>query len=305
MTYPSLTKLRSFAAIAAHRSFRKASAQMNLSQPALSAHIRDLEEGFGCPLFHRTTRSVRLTAEGERFLGRVRQALSEIDTGLMELRDHVALRRGRVVVACLPTFANHILPKAIAVFARKHPLIRIQVYDEIQSALVRRVQNLEADFGIGALPDAIDSLSFAPIFSDPLVAVLPKDHRLAARSTLDLKTLAKEPLITLSANANIRTVVDRAFAGIGAVPNFAFEAFDRHTVCGMVEAGLGAAILPRLVLSTIGNNALRVVRPIRPNVAREFGVIERRDQAQSPAVRSFLAGLLSTLGRVNQKIGVC
>ena len=99
--------------------------------------------------------------------------------------------------------------------------------------------------------------------------------------------------------------MDRAFAGIGAVPNFAFEAFDRHTVCGMVEAGLGAAILPRLVLSTIGNNALRVVRPIRPNVAREFGVIERRDQAQSPAVRSFLAGLLSTLGRVNQKIGVC
>ena len=183
MTYPSLTKLRSFAAVAAHRSFRKASAQMNLSQPALSAHIRDLEEGFGCSLFHRTTRSVRLTAEGERFLGRVRQALYEIDIGLTELSDHVALRRGRVVVACLPTFAGHILPKAIAVFARKHPLIRIQVYDEIQSALVRRVQNLEADFGIGALPDTFDDLSFAPIFSDPLVAVLPKGHRLA--STID------------------------------------------------------------------------------------------------------------------------
>ena len=97
--------------------------------------------------------------------------------------------------------------------------------------------------------------------------------------------------------------MDRAFAGVGAMPNCAFEAFDRHTVCGMVEAGLGAAILPQLVLSTIGNNALRVVRPIRPRVAREFGVIERRDQAQSPAVKSFLAGLLSTLGRVNQELG--
>ena len=128
---------------------------------------------------------------------------------------------------------------------------------------------------------------------------------MASRSTLDLKTLAKEQLVTLSPNANIRTVVDRAFAGVGAMPNFAFEAFDRHTVCGMVEAGLGAAILPRLVLSTIGNNTLRVVRPIRPRVAREFGVIERRDQAQSPAVKSFLAGLLSTLGRVNQKLGAC
>ena len=106
MIYPSLTKLRSFVAVATHRSFRKASTQMNLSQPALSAHIRDLEEGLGCSLFHRTTRSVRLTSEGERLLGRVRQALYEIDTGLAELRDHVTLRRGRVMVACLPTFAS-------------------------------------------------------------------------------------------------------------------------------------------------------------------------------------------------------
>jgi LysR family carnitine catabolism transcriptional activator len=201
------------------------------------------------------------------------------------------------VVASLPTFASHILPKVISVFARSHPLVGIQVYDETQSSLIRRVQNQEAEFGIGARPDSLDGLRFAPIFSDPLVAVLPKDHPLASRSTLDMKTLAKTTLVTLSASAHIRTLTDRAFRDIGIVPNFAFEAFDRHTVCGMVDAGLGATILPRLVLSTIGNNALRAVRPIKPRVAREFGVIERRDQAQSPAVKSFLAVLVSTLKR--------
>jgi LysR family carnitine catabolism transcriptional activator len=119
------------------------------------------------------------------------------------------------MVASLPTFASHILPKVISVFARSHPLVGIQVYDEIQSSLVRRVQNQEAEFGIGARPDSLDGLRFAPIFSDPLVAVLPKDHPLASRSMLDLKTLAKTPLVTLSASAHIRTVIDRAFEGIG------------------------------------------------------------------------------------------
>jgi DNA-binding transcriptional LysR family regulator len=116
-----------------------------------------------------------------------------------------------------------------------------------------------------------------PIFSDPLVAVLPKGHRLASRSTLDLKTLAKEPLVTLSPNANIRTVVDRAFAGIGAMPNFAFEAFDRHTVCGMVEAGLGAAVLPRLVLSTIGNNPAARGPRVRRDRTPRSGAVPRRE----------------------------
>src|SRR3954468_17118190 len=110
MIYPSLPKLRTFAAVAQNASFRKASEQLNLSQPALSAHIRDLEEALGLPLFHRTTRMVRLTADGERFLVRALRALDEIESGLLELRDQVELQRGRVIVVCVPMIACHVLP---------------------------------------------------------------------------------------------------------------------------------------------------------------------------------------------------
>ena len=104
--YPSLTKIRSFIAVAEHASFRRASEDMLLSQPALSTHIRDLEAELGVTLLSRTTRSVRLTSAGEHFLIRVKRVVSELQSAVLELKDQATLRRGRVTIACLPTIAS-------------------------------------------------------------------------------------------------------------------------------------------------------------------------------------------------------
>lgn len=103
--YPNINKMRSFIAVAEHGSFRKAAETLNMSQPALSAHVRDLEDGIGVSLLSRTTRSVRLTREGEHFLVRSKRALYEIQSAVRELQDEAALRRGRITVACVPTIA--------------------------------------------------------------------------------------------------------------------------------------------------------------------------------------------------------
>lgn len=291
MIYPSLTKLRTFAAVAENGSFRKASEQLHLSQPALSAHIRDLEQALGIPLFHRTTRTVRLTVDGERFLVRTRRALDEIESGLLELQDHVELQRGRVIVACVPVIACHVVPKGLALFSQRHPLVKVQILDVVARTLVRRVLDREADIGLGPCPEPDDDLEFVPFMRDPFVAVFPEGHELADSPGVRLQELVRFPLLTLAAGTTVRSDLDRAFEQQGLTLRPTYEMSQQYTLGGMVEAGLGIALLPAMSLSMLRTPRLRAVPIVDPEIVREVGIIQRRDQAHRPSVRAFLQSL--------------
>jgi len=288
--YPSLSKLRTFIAVAQQKSFRKASEALHLSQPALSAHIRDLEKDLRIPLFHRTTRSVVLTSEGERLLIGAQRALDELDSVLLELRDQVALLRGRIVISCLPSVAYSFLPPVIAAFAKKHPDVDVRVFDELNASLLQRVMSREADFAIGPRPDETD-LEFLPLFRDPFVAVVPNSHPLAAQKSVRLKALARLPILTLGGRTNVREHLDRAFANAGLSLKPVYETSHRAALSGMAEAGLGVALLPGMVQSMLHNPSLTTVKIVEPEIVREFGIIQRRDQAHRPAAIAFLSSL--------------
>ncbi|QJW83351.1 LysR family transcriptional regulator [Ramlibacter terrae] len=101
----NLNHLPAFLAVAEHCSFRAAAQRMHISQSALSVQIRQLERMLGVPLFHRTTRSVNLTAEGQRLQAVARRATEELGQIAMELREDAQLQRGVVNVAVLPSLA--------------------------------------------------------------------------------------------------------------------------------------------------------------------------------------------------------
>jgi LysR family transcriptional regulator, carnitine catabolism transcriptional activator len=295
MMYPALNKIRTFAAVAAEGSFRKAAEQLHLSQPALSTHIRDLEAALGVPLFHRTTRSVRLTADGERFLLRAKRALDEIESGVLEMRDQATLQRGRVVVACLPTVACHMLPKVVASFSRQYPGIQIQIFDGIAETLVRHVTDREADIGIGPVLDRTDDLEFSTVTHDHFVAVFPQNHPLAANSRVRLKELVKFPLLTLVTGTNVRAILEHAFRQQGIAFRPVMEVSYHYTLGGMVAAGLGITVLPSMAVAMLGNPLLKTALIINPGISREIGIIQRRDQAPTPAAKAFLDNLSETL----------
>jgi LysR family transcriptional regulator, carnitine catabolism transcriptional activator len=296
MIYPSIAQLRAFAAVAEQGSFRKAANQLVISQPALSNQIRDLERAVRMSLFHRTTRSVRLTEEGEQFLVRVRCALGELESGLHEMQGQVVIRGGRVIVACLPPVACCVLPRVIASFARNHPGVEIQVLDEYEVPLVQRVLEREADFGLGPEPGANDDLSYRKIFEDSFVAVVPCDHAIAAHPTVRLRDLANYPLLTVPPGAYMRTYLERVFDEHSLVLNPAFDANHPSTLCGLVEAGLGVAILPKMVLQMMGNTALQTCEIVEPRLPRQIGIIQRRDQVFTPSAAIFLDTVRNTFG---------
>ena len=107
----SLAKLRSFIEVAEEKQFRKAAEKLGMSQPALSTQIRELEKSCGVPLLARTTRSVRLTVEGERFLRRAQKIVADLELAVADLREQAVLKHGHVTVAATPSVASNILPR--------------------------------------------------------------------------------------------------------------------------------------------------------------------------------------------------
>ena len=121
----SVKHLRAFQALAQQRNFTRAAGDCHLSQPAFSALIQALEEDVGVRLFDRNTRRVELTHEGRLFEQSAARLLADAQAAYAELKEHMALRKGRVAVAALPSLAAGSLPPLLAAFHQQHPGIRL------------------------------------------------------------------------------------------------------------------------------------------------------------------------------------
>ena len=150
---PPLGIIPSFVMLARYLHFGRAAEALAITQPALSNQIKLLERTLGIRLFARTTRWVRLTPEGERFLRRAQRIMSDVKSAFVEIANPTAPPRGAVVFACIPTIAGYIFPRIINDFHSRHPEIRVSMIDDTTVELERRIANREVDFGIGGSPN--------------------------------------------------------------------------------------------------------------------------------------------------------
>ncbi len=283
----SLIKLRSFIAVGENLSFRVASEKLNLSQPAVSAHVRDLEDSLGVPLLSRTTRSVKITPEGENFLIRVKRALDELEDVVLDLKEQAALRRGRISIGCVPSIASSVLPTVLARYSKSYPDIRIQVFDEMADRLYQRVLNSEVDLMVGPISPQRNELEFLHLFDDQYVAVLPKGHALASKQVVTIKDISKFPLLLLTSPTNVRIVLEKAFADANQEFAPVYEAINPGTIGGMIETGLGITALPEMTMPTIMRPDLVAVPIAKPAINRQIGLLTRRGESLSPAADEF------------------
>jgi DNA-binding transcriptional LysR family regulator len=279
----SLRQLQTLVAVADTGSFRRAAEQLHRSQSAVSVQIQQLEEVLGVGLFHRTTRRVALTAEGERLLGRTRRALAEIQAGVRELRDEVELQRGRVVIGAPPTISSTRLPRLIAAFRDRHPGITIQVNEDFAANIIERLRNQELDFALTPqLGDSqdIDALAIA---SDDYVAVLHHGFAVPEDGVIEFASLLGEPMLVLPRATALRRELDQVFEGLGRVLRPTFEVMHHLTLLAMVDAGLGVTVLPAIALEAAGFANLKTARLSKPTLGREICLLTLKGQVLSPA----------------------
>ncbi|MEW5250544.1 LysR family transcriptional regulator [Microbulbifer sp. 2201CG32-9] len=291
----TIKQLRAFVAVARARSLARASAELHVSQPALSIAIRNLEASAGGPLFSREGRQLSLTPEGTDFLQRAEQLLRSWDQSLDAVQQRFRLQRGQLTLAVIPAFALNRLPPLVAAFHHQHPKIDIVLEDVVMERVVQTLVEGRAELGISFRPDQLPGLEFMPYARDRFVAVTPEDHPLAGRQSLRWADLAASPFIAMNRGSAIRRWTDQAFARAGREARFLCEANQLSTIGQMVRAGLGVSVVPSLCQPQMCGYGLAIKTLTAPVVSQEVGALVRNREALSSPARAFLKLLSAQL----------
>ncbi len=296
---PSLADLRAFVAVGELQSFAAAAKTLHLSQPALSRRITHLEDVLDVRLFDRTTRSVALTLLGRRFLGQVRGHLDDLDRSLLSLRDAAQLEAGDVTIGCVFSAVHHFLPAVIRTFREQHPQVLVRIIEEGADEVLASVKQGEADFALNYIGMQDAEVAFTPLLKEPYVLACPADHPLAKRRSVRWEELAQYPDSRVSHASRNRLFIDQALAELPPMPRPICEVRHVSTLIGLVENGLGVAVVPQLTLPP--NSAYVVgVQLEKPSIARTIGLIQLSGRSLSPAATAF-ARLLTQASRATVK----
>jgi DNA-binding transcriptional LysR family regulator len=293
----NLKLMHTFLLVAEHSSFCRAAEVSNRSQSAVSMQIRQLELQLGVSLFHRTTRRVQLTREGELLLVCARKAVAELQTGLRQIKESVDIQRGRLTMACAPTLAATRLPDILATFQKGYPGVTAYVRELASAEMLDCIRRRDVDFGIGPrCPNATD-FQFQPILLDEIYALIPTCLDAGQRESISLLELSHMPTLVLTGSSAMQGMLDKAQKAAGIALNIQYEVQQVQTQIAMATAGLGAAILPRIAIPLKLDPRVRAVPIVDPPLVRELCVVTFRGQFLSPVAARFVEMLQRLITR--------
>lgn len=243
--------LQSFAEAAKQKSFSKAAKANNLSQPALSKHIRNLENNLDIMLFHRTSAGIELTDAGECFYTRITPVIAELTAIRQELQQFRLINP--IAVGGLPSLATYYLPskfKELRLLLDRPLTLMIQ---NTSSELLQSLQEGRLDAVFVEALNTGESLWSCELFTEPYYAVFPLDHRFKSKKAVGLAELCEEPLIAHQAPCDTRKHIIEQMESLGYKPNIICEVAFGDFIFGAVTAGMGITIVPELMAKNIGH----------------------------------------------------
>ncbi len=284
-----LYQLEYFLEAARQRNFTRAAAHLHLAQAALSEQIRKLEKELGTPLFSRGRRETVLTAAGEALRPHAEALLFQAEAAKTAVQELVGLRGGRLTLGVIPSVSACLLPAAIAVFRKRHPLIELRLLEGTSEDVAKWVENGRVEFGVVQLPTTVGSFEEQLLFTEPFVALVARSHAAASQSSIGLAKLSNESFILYK--GRVRDTTLTACRAAGFEPRIACESSELDTIRSLVAAGLGIAILPQL--ATRESNAKCVCLRLRSDpVERRVAILSRKGHAHSPSATEFRKILL-------------
>jgi LysR family hydrogen peroxide-inducible transcriptional activator len=274
---PTLRQLQFFAALAETGSFREAAARVGVTQPALSAAIKELENLAGAQLVERNSKGCTLTAAGEQTLTRAQRMLSDAEDLVQAARGAGAPLSGPVTLGVIPSIAPFLLPRALPELARRFPRLELNLREDITGRLLEALRDRTLDLAIIALPYDTPGIEAEPAFADEFLLIAPPDHPLLKRKKLSVDDVPEEELLLLQDGHCLRDhVLDACRAASGSRREFG--ATSLQTLTEMVAAGYGLTLAPRLMTPPGPVAGGRVqARAFEPKlVGREVGVAWRK-----------------------------
>ncbi len=284
-------QLHIFYAVARHRSFSRAAEALEISQPAVSIQVQELERALGVPLFHRKPRGLQLTEAGETVHGyahRIFALSSEMREAIGDIRGLVA---GHLTLGASTTPGEYILPVAIGRFRRQYPGIIVAMQISNTRSIVSQILQRELDLGmIGAsLEGEREDLETSTYAVDEIVLVAGAEHSLATRKGVSLEDVMSEGLVVREEGSATRKTAEECLAHLGIQPRIAMELGSNQAVKLAAQAGVGVGVISRFgVVAEVKAGLLRVLEVEGWSCTRPLTLVYLKDRRLSPAQRAFL-----------------
>lgn len=297
----TLKQLRAFAAIAQEQSFTRAAERLHVTQSALTAAIRMLENELDLRLFDRSTRAVTLTQQGQHFLPVAEKLLRDLSESLDDLKLLAERQRGAVTVSAAASFINYVLAPAVASLARRYPGIRVRLAEETTQGVIRMVTNGEADFGITTLVQQVPGLHAQLLLTDTYGVTCHKAHVLArAPAPLQWTDLAPYTMIGLYGANGIRSMLDRHPELDANFKNPPYEVNSMSCLPALLRQGFGYAVLPALTARPLVDNGFHFTPLVAPALQRQLFMVKKKDRSLTPAAQTLAEAMLDATATMTQ-----
>ncbi|GIQ68476.1 LysR family transcriptional regulator [Xylanibacillus composti] len=287
----NINQLETLIAISKTMSFRKAGELLNLTQPAVSAQIKSLEDEFQTVLVDRN-QPVTLTDSGKVFLEHAEQMLKIVEELRGRLADLNATPQGHIHLGTTTSIAMQILPRVLSYFQNQFPLIKTTIHSMPTAQIMTSVESGIIDIGIAYLFDKNPVLETSILYYDSFELTVSPDHPLAGKTHIPIEALRDIPLIMLSPETAGRRFVDQLFAQFRIEPQVVMELSSSEEVKRMVELNLGAAIISKQsIMDELQSGKLHMIKVNELEISHPVGVIYRSGRYLNSALMQFLNDL--------------
>lgn len=283
----NLMWIRSFVAAADAGGFAEAAERLFTTQSTVSKQIQSLERELDVALFDRTGRRAVLTGAGHALLPHARRVLQEEQALRTAAAQQGEGRGASLRIAAIPIAAGSGFPAIAASFARANPHIRLTL-DERETGALPAALDSGCDLAV-ARRETLDgdNLNSLPLFTEPLVAVLPPHHPLADQETLPLAALSQERFLLLARETGVQDFCVQQCEKAGFTPQIACTGTHMAVLCDMVAEGLGVTLAWPRTMGLTGRSDVRFV-PLAEHIPSTIALVWRRDRRLSPAAQAFL-----------------
>jgi DNA-binding transcriptional LysR family regulator len=289
----TLTQLHTFSRLAAIGNFTRTAEELALSQPAVTQQVRALAEHFGTPLFDMVGRRPVLTDAGTFLAQRVGDVLAGVEALEREMHDFTDAQCGTLDIGVTVTIGNYAVLPTVAAFRNAHPAATLRLTVANTVAIEEAI--LSRRFGVALVEGPVrdPGILVEPYATDELTLIVPPHgHRFSGSDSVDPAQLDGEAFVAREEGSGTRTVAEDALRLAGVTPNVVLALPSGEGVARAVEAGIGVAIMPLIVVErAVAAGRVRRVRVNGVDFTRPFSIIRLRERTPSPLATRFLAML--------------
>jgi DNA-binding transcriptional LysR family regulator len=285
----NLNYLQTFITVMERGSFSVAAERLNITQPAVSLQIRQLERSLGATLIERIGRKAKPTAAGAELLAHADRIDAAVSSALAAVAQRATGAMGRVRLGTGATACIFLLPPMLRDLRQKYPDLEITVTTGNTVDIVRAIEENILDIGLVTMPVSGRAFDITPVMDDEFVVIAPLELKLPARVTAAV--LSTKPVLLFEPGGNTRRIADAWFAGRGISLKPVMSLGSVEAIKELVGAGLGCAILPGMAVRKERDRSDLIIQSLSPRLHRKLAVLIRRDKRLDAGLKDVFRAL--------------